>query len=98
VWEYIANTYLAHAAEFPDPNETVEVLHLCLEGNTLLWQSQVEQALKIFSQAVQAQPDSRHAHAGLGEALWQRYQSTSNADDPHSAVEESIHAAEVGMF
>ncbi len=36
-----------------------------LEGNNLLRQGQVEQALEVFSQAVQAQPDSRHAHAGL---------------------------------
>lgn len=94
----IANTYLAHAADFPDPNETVGVLRLYLEGNNLLWQNRVEQAIDIFSQAVELQPDSRHAHAGLGAAVWQRYQSTKNADDLRFAVEEFIHAAQIGMI
>jgi len=44
VWEFIANTYLAHAAEFPDPNETVEVLRLYLEGNKLLYEGQINEA------------------------------------------------------
>ncbi len=98
VLELIANTYLAHAAEFPDPNETVEALRLYLEGNKLLWENRVEEARDIFTRAVELQPDSRHAHAGLGGALWQRYQSTKKADDLRFAVEEFIHAAQIGII
>jgi len=32
VQRFIADTYLAHIEEYPDPNEPVEVLNLYLEG------------------------------------------------------------------
>lgn len=37
VREFIANTYLAHTDEYPDPNEPVELLRLYLEGRQLLY-------------------------------------------------------------
>lgn len=97
VQELIANTYLAHAADFPDPNETAEVLRLYLEGNLLLERDQVDRGLDVFFRAVQLQPDSRHARAGLGTALWLRYQSTQSEDDLRSAAQELMQAAKIGI-
>ncbi len=94
--ELIANTFMAHAAEFPDPNETVEVLRLYMEGNNLLLEEQVEEALTIFEQAVEFQPDSRHALAGVGRALTAKYHQTNNEDDLRAAAQKFIEASEVG--
>ena len=97
VREFIANNYLAHATEYPDPNEPVELLRLYLEGRQLLRKGQVEEAVELFTQAVVEYPECRHAHDGLGAALWQRYQSTQAKDNLRSAVGEFVQAAEIGM-
>lgn len=97
VLEFIAGTYLAHAAEFPDPNETVEVLHLYLEGNKLLREGRINEALSVFSQAVQVQPDSRHALAGMGYALSARYLQTQDQADLRAAADHFLKAAEIGI-
>ena len=97
VSEFIANTYLAHAAEFPDPNETVEVLRLYLEGNKILHEGQVNAALSVFAQAVQIQPNSRHALAGMGYALSAKYLQTQDQADLRAAANYFLKAAEIGI-
>ncbi|MCD4737913.1 MAG: hypothetical protein K8R89_01460, partial [Anaerolineae bacterium] len=97
VQEFIADTYLAHTTEYPDPNEPVELLRLYLEGRQLLRKGRVEEAVEIFTQAVTEYPQCRHAHAGLGTALWQRYQSAPVESTLRSAVEEFVLAAEIGL-
>ncbi len=97
VWEFIANNYLSHAAEFPDPNEPVESLRLYLEGQQMLRDERVDEAVTLFRSAVANYPDSRHAHAGLGYALWQRYQQSQAKDELQAAVQEFILADEIGM-
>jgi hypothetical protein len=54
-------------------------------------------AVDLFTQAVSEYPECRHAHAGLGAALWQRHQSTHAKDDLRAAVGEFVQAAEIGM-
>lgn len=49
VREFIANTYLAHTSQYPDPNEPVELLRLYLEGRQLLRQGQVEETIALFT-------------------------------------------------
>ncbi len=97
VWEFVAYTYLAHAAEFPDPNEPVEPLRLYLDGQEILRAGKVDQAVALFRSAVANYPDSRHAHAGLGYALWQRYQQSHAEDDLRAAVQEFVFADEIGI-
>lgn len=97
VEEFIANTYLSHIEEYPDPNEPVELLRLYLEGRQLLADGRVDEAIALFTEAVARYPACRHAHAGLGAALWQRYESTGDLDDLHAAVKEFIRGAEIGM-
>jgi tetratricopeptide (TPR) repeat protein len=97
VEEFIANTYLAHTAEYPDPNEPVELLRLYLEGRLLLRDGRVEEAVEFFTQAVAKYPSCRHAHAGLGAALWERYENTQAEGDLRSAIGEFTRAAEIGM-
>ncbi len=96
VREFIADTYLAHAAEFPDPNETVEVLRLYLEGNKHLYEGQVKEALSVFAQAMQVQPDSRHALAGMGYALSAKYLQTQDSADLRAAANYFLKASETG--
>lgn len=97
VWELIADNYLSHAAEFPDPNEPVEPLRLYLDGQQMLRDGKVDEAVALFRSAVAGYPDCRHAHAGLGYALWQRYQQSQAEDDLRAAVQEFILADEIGM-
>lgn len=97
VWEFIADNYLSHAAEFPDPNEPVEPLRLYLDGQQMLRDGRVDEAVTLFRSAVANYPDSRHVHAGLGYALWQRYQQSQSKDDLQAAVWEFILADEIGM-
>ena len=97
VWEFIADNYLSHAVEFPDPNEPVEPLHLYLEGQQMLRAGKVDKAVTLFESAAAKYPDCRHAHAGLGYALWQRYQQSQAEDDLRAAVQEFILADRVGM-
>ena len=94
---FIAGTYLAHSEEYPDPNEPLEVLRLYLEGQELLRQGQTEQALVLFTQLVHQFPQARHAHAGLGSALWQRYENSKELEDLEAAVREFLKAAQIGM-
>lgn len=43
-------------------------------------------------------PECRHAHAGLGAALWQQYERSQQLDDLGVAVQEFIRAADIGMI
>ncbi len=97
VQRFIASTYLAHNEEFPDPNEPIEVLSLYLEGQELLRYRQIEKAIALFGQAIQRFPESRHAHAGLGYALWERYKDNNAEKDLRQAVGEFLRAARIGM-
>ena len=97
VWEFIADNYLSHAAEFPDPSEPVELLRVYLDGQGMLRAGKVDEAVTLFKSAVANYPDSRHAHAGLGYALWQRYQQSQAEDDLRFAMTEFIVADEIGM-
>ena len=97
VREFIAGNYLAHAAEFPDPNEPVEPLRLYLDGVEMLRAGETDEAVTLFKSAVADYPDSRHTHAGLGRALWQRYQQSQVEDDLRAATTEFIRADEIGM-
>lgn len=97
VREFIADNYLSHAAEYPDPNETVEPLRLYLDGQEMLRAGKIDEAVALFKSAVADYPDSRHAHAGLGWALWQRHQGSQAEDDLRFAMKEFIRADEIGM-
>ncbi|MEA3309739.1 MAG: hypothetical protein U9Q70_09550 [Chloroflexota bacterium] len=91
------DTYLAHTTEYPDPNEPVELLRLYLEGRQLLRKGRVEEAIELFTQAVAEYSQCRHAHAGLGAALWQQYEKSQQLDDLGVAVQEFMRAADIGM-
>lgn len=97
VWDFIADTYLAHIAEYPDENEPVPLLRAYLEGQELLRQGKTDEALPLFQRVVAEFPECRHAHAGLGTALWQQYQGSQRFNDLRSAVQEFIRAADIGM-
>lgn len=97
VQRFIADTYLAHTEEYPDSNEPVEVLSLYLKGQELLRHRRIEGAIALFDQAVQSFPESRHAHAGLGYALWQRYKDSGAEENLRLAVDEFLRAAQIGM-
>jgi len=97
VREFIADNYLSHAAEYPDPNEPVEVLRLYLEGMQMLRDGKVNEAVTLFKSAVADFPDCRHAHAGLGWALRQKYQDSQAEGDLRAAVQQFILADEIGM-
>jgi len=97
VWEFIADTYLAHIAEYPDDNEPVPLLRAYLEGQELIRQGKTGEALALFRRAAAEFPECRHAHAGLGAALWQQYESSQELNDLRCAVQEFIRAAEIGM-
>ena len=94
---FIAKTYLAHASEFPDPNESVEILEQYLEGQKLLRGGDVETAIQLFEKAVEHYPDSRHTHAGLALAFSHRSRASGDIKDIRSAAAEFIQAAEIGM-
>jgi tetratricopeptide (TPR) repeat protein len=97
VAEFIANTYLAHAAEFPDPNETVQALQLYLEGRNLLQVQRVDEALAVFQRAVVIQPDSRHALAGLGAALTAKYSQGRDVANLREAIRNYLAASAMGL-
>lgn len=97
VEEFIAGSSLSHAANYPDPNEPVEVLKLYLQGIQMLRDGKVNEAVALFKTAVADYPDCRHAHAGLGWALRQKYQGSQIEDDLRAAVQEFILADEIGM-
>ncbi len=97
VREFIAGSSLSHAADYPDPNEPVEVLKLYLQGIQMLRDGKVNEAVALFKTAVGDYPDSRHAHAGLGRALRQKHQHSQAEDDLRAAVQEFILADEIGM-
>jgi tetratricopeptide (TPR) repeat protein len=95
---FIEDTYLFHAAEVPDANEPVAALSLYLQGSELLDNGDVEGAVEIFSRAVAAFPDTRHAHAGLGRALLARYDHHERSQaDLRRAVTHFVRAADIAM-
>ena len=97
VREFIAGNFLSHAADYPDPNEPLEVLKLYLQGIQMLRDGKVNEAVALFKTAVGDYPDCRHAHAGLGRALRQKHQHSQAEDDLRAAVQEFILADEIGM-
>ena len=97
VREFIAGNYLAHSAEYPDENEPVSLLRAYLEGQELLHRDKTDEALVLFRRTVVEFPECRHAHAGLGAALWQRYESSQQLDDLRAALQQFIRAADIGM-
>jgi tetratricopeptide (TPR) repeat protein len=86
VAEFIAGTYFAHAAEFPDPGEPLAVLRLYLDQDELFRQGRLEEAIALFRGAAKAFPQARHAQAGLARALWRRYRSNGSREDLKEAV------------
>ncbi len=68
-----------------------------LDGQEMLRAGEIDEAVKLFNSAVANYPGSRHAHAGLGWALWQKYQESQDEDDLRFAVTEFILADEIGM-
>ncbi len=94
---FIEGTYLFHAAEVPDANEPVAALRQYLQGNELLEAGDVEGAVEIFSRAVAAFPDTRHAHAGLARALLTRYENEHSQGDLRRAVVHLTMAADIAM-
>ncbi len=97
VGEFIENTYLAHAADFPDANETVDMLRLYMYGNELHWRDDHANALAVFEDMVRRYPNSRHAHAGLGCTLEHEYHETGAPAALKRAMQHLVRAAEIGM-
>jgi tetratricopeptide (TPR) repeat protein len=97
VSEFITDTYLAHSAEYPDENEPVPLLRAYLEGQELLRQGKTDEALALFRDTVVEFPECRHAHAGLGAALWQQYENSQRLDDLRAAIRQFIDAADIGI-
>ena len=63
----------------------------------MLRAGKVDEAVALFRSAVTRYPDCRHAHAGLGWALEQKYKQNRVKDDVRVAVQEFILADETGM-
>jgi tetratricopeptide (TPR) repeat protein len=97
VGEFIENTYLSHAADFPDANETVDMLRLYMYGNEVHWRGDHVGALSIFREAVRRYPNSRHAHAGYGCTMMHEYEHSGSAGDLKQAMQHIVRAAEIGM-
>lgn len=93
----IENTYLSHAADFPDPNETVEMLRAYLRANDLRWQGDHAGGLAAFQDAVKRYPNSRHVQAGLGHALMEEHHRTGAESDLKRMLQHIVRAAEMGM-
>ncbi|HEY0737654.1 MAG TPA: twin-arginine translocation signal domain-containing protein [Herpetosiphonaceae bacterium] len=97
VGELIENTYLSHAADFPDPTETVEMLRAYLAANDLRWQGNEAGGLAAFGDAVKRYPNSRHIQAGLGHALLHQYHHSGTESDLKRVLQHTVRAAEIGM-
>jgi len=97
VIDFIADTYLSHIAEHPDPNEPVELLKLYLEGQELLRHNKIDEATTLFNKAIKEFPKCRHAHAGLAHAMRQRYEKTKDTEDLKIATHKFLEAARIGM-
>lgn len=97
VREFIASNYLGHAAEYPDPNERVDALRAFLAGDTFLRAGQIDEAVELLAAAVAKNPESRHTHAGLGAALWQRHGREQLLEDLRAAAQEFLTADEIGI-
>ncbi len=97
VKEFIANNFLGHAAEYPDPNEQVEPLRAYLESAELLRAEKVDEAITPMQATVEKYPESRHVHAGLGYALYTRYEKSKSEDDLRDFVRELLEADKIGL-
>lgn len=95
--EFIADNFLGHAAEYPDPNEQVEPLRAYLESTELLHAGRIDEAIALLEDAVAKYPESRHAHAGLGYALYARYEKTQSKDDMQAFVGKLLDADQIGF-
>lgn len=58
VRDFIADNYLGHAAEYPDPNETVDALRAFLDGDTFLRAGQIDEAVALLATTVAKNPKS----------------------------------------
>lgn len=97
VLSFIGNNYFSHISQFPDPNETVEVLQAYLDGDQALREERLDDALRIFEKAVKEFPHSRHAHEGYGRALMEKYRTTQDLPLLMAAADEYYTATEIGL-
>lgn len=97
VGKLIENTYLSHAADFPDPTETVDMLRTYLAANDLRWRGDHAGGLAAFRDAVKRYPNSRHIQAGLGHALMEEYHHTGSESDLKRLLQHTVRASEIGM-
>lgn len=91
VLELIEGTSLGHAAELPDPNESVDVLrgYLDLQG--------APDEVAGFERLVKMFPESRHAHVGLAMAYHDEFEATGDASLAGLALREELTAAKIGL-
>lgn len=97
VVEYIAGNYLGHAAEFPDPSEPVAALKAYVGGMERVAAGELDAAVALLGRAAQTYPGSRHAHAGLGTALLERYRASGAPRDLSRAAGELLIAHQLGL-
>jgi tetratricopeptide (TPR) repeat protein len=97
VAEFIAGNFLSHAAEFPDAEEPEGALRAYVDGTDRLGAGDVDAAVELFTRAAQAYPGARHAHAGLGAALWERHQLSGSQRDLARAVSAFLAAHRIGL-
>ena len=88
---------LPYSVKYPDPNESPEVLQLYMQGWQLVVQGEITRSVTFLQNVVAQYPESRHAHEGLGESLWQQYQMTQDTSVLGLAIQEYLRAAEIGM-
>ena len=55
----------------------------------------VDKAIRLFQQSVDADPGYALAHAGLGEAYWRKFQRTTEPRWADAALSSCLHAAEI---
>ncbi|TCP55841.1 hypothetical protein EV586_103500 [Tumebacillus sp. BK434] len=88
---FIQGTYLGHANELPDPNESLEVLqtYLSAKGSP--------KELDTFKGLVNKFPDSRHAHVGLAMAYYNEFSAKKDKKFAKLALEHELKAAEIAL-
>lgn len=97
VADFIAHNFLGHAAEFPDADEPLAALEAYVAGIDRLEAGEVGPAVNLFTRTARAYPGSRHAQAGLGSALWQRYQLSGSQRDLARAAAAFLAAHRIGL-
>lgn len=97
VVDLIGPTYLAHAAEFPDAEEPAAVLRAYLEQDELTRAGRHDEAVSFAREIARSFPAFRHAQAGLGRALWERYQPMRRHDDLVQSMGAYARAHGIGL-